>query len=130
MSIQDNTTALQELLNIANNLPEPDSGGVDVKTDSGNVSCKNATTTVTLGYKPDVVSITISGYPALTAVFSGTTSVAAWAGNDNQQTYPFICVTIKQTSTGFSTSGAYRINWSNGYSDYSGTGSYKAVKYT
>jgi hypothetical protein len=106
------------------------SSGTTNQEKSGSVNLGSNSNTANVGFKPDVVSITVSGYPALTAVFKNSTSIDVWAGNDQQQQYPFLCVNIKQTSTGFTVSGAYRIDWELDDATYSGTGNYTAIKYT
>jgi hypothetical protein len=116
--------------NIVTGTHQCQAGGVEVKKNTGSVSVGSSSKSVSLGYKPDVVSITVSGYPALTAVFGSSTSIDVWTGNDSQSTYPFLCVKIAQTSTGFTVSGAYRINWELDDATYSGTGNYTAIKYT
>lgn len=134
MSIGNNTTGLQRILQAVNELPEGGSGGVTVREDTGNItfltSAGSSTATITCGYKPDAVVVTVSGYPDVCVIFDSDTSVESYAGNNKQQTYPLFFVTVKQTSTGVSLSGAQRINWSWEPSNYTGSADYRVIKFT
>lgn len=138
MSIQDNTAALQELLNIANNLPEAGSGGVEVKTKSGNFTSNNSSTnavTVSCGFQPDVVRLTLNETynnmnVEVTVDFNENggkkTALAMWSSGSTYSIYSFI---VERKTTGFSVIAyAYDSSWS--MKTFSKRFYYNAVKYT
>ena len=138
MSIQENTTALQELLNIANNLPEAGSGGVEVKNRSGEFTSRNSSTsgvTVTCGFQPDVVKLTLNEtYNSMNVEVAvdfnanggQKTALAMWSSGGSYSLYSFI---VERTTTGFSVIAyAYDSSWS--MKTFSKKFYYNAVKYT
>lgn len=141
MSIESNTTALQDLLAMANNLPDATTG-TNVQTKSGTVTTNSSgTATASCGFKPDFVAFdggTVpSGSSAGTKVFVGA---AFTAGNvtkssvtitpSNGNTHIQTILAVSQTSTGFSISAK---NLSAAFEESNCTSrtlSYVAVKYT
>lgn len=134
MSIQDNTTALQELLNIANNLPAPDSGGVEVQTVTGSFNTRNGSATASCGFQPDAIEFFIrqdTGEDCcISAVFTNrnnTKYVAVLGSGDNPNGY----CSVKRTNTGFTVSNFnwYTDDWVKSV-DSGKTYNFYAVKYT
>lgn len=140
MSIGNNTTGLQRILQAVNALPEAESAGVTVQKKTGTFTSKSGRVTVNCGFKPDLVIVYIGqaydsdeGYyeSNLTVCFAekklnlSTMASMAFDADKNLE-----CMWVSQTDTGFTiTSGAYdaSMDWDDKYNvEYN----YTAVKYT
>ena len=137
MSIQSNTAALQELLNMANNLPAPDSGGVEVQVKSGTVTgVSGSDKSVSVGFKPDAVFFTGTVPGAGTGIHAGVAFTAANVTSRNtffcgpSSSYAFSEFTVTQTSSGFKIKGQ-RADFSFDFTNESNRSlNYIAIKYT
>lgn len=145
MSIGNNTTGLQRILQAVNNLPEGGSGGVTVqrKADSFTANLDPADNTaiqatVNCGFVPDVVIIKGKAYQGesntyyydMVAVFPERSAGRNYLVAGTSGSYSVFEGTVEQTTNGFTMSfWAYNDDW-----DYvtmqRETFEYVAIKYT
>ena len=146
MSIQENTTALRNLLDIANALPNA-GGGTTVQKKTGSftgIGTYGSIANINCGFMPDVLFIHLSdaytegGIPLLNDMainlsavdIEGTAKGTSSIGEINDGTSKFVNGYIKKTSNGFIPSSFVEIAMNGDYAYTTKTYTYTAIKYT
>jgi hypothetical protein len=131
--IQNNSEGLQRILQAVNSLPEAESGGVTVQKKSGSFTTSKGSATIDCGFSPDIFyftknekdeGYTMSGCFAFAECTNTNINTTTWDRSDN------LIDAYATRSTSGVTISMYTYDDSWKPSNYSGTFSYVAVKYT
>lgn len=138
MSIQENTTALRSLLDMAYALPEAGSGGANVQKKTGAFTTdSNGEATIDVGFKPDLIAINggydVSGilnYCGSMFTEANQEQISTLIAPEDKENYLFTQTLMLRTTTGAKI-GLYKVSTSFQASpETNRTIEYTAIKYT